>query len=360
MFIYQLRTMLVWVLFNQKTILETVSPVVSPFEKLNQKNRVGLLKTPEIWALARVESSLLKGARKYCEENGFTEIMVPHMTKATGACENIATMFEIDYFGQRGYMSQTGQLYLEVLTPFLKKVWFIIHSFRAEPDVDDRHLTEFPLIEIEFEGDMKQLMEHVQNLIYSMVKQVIVERKEEIDFFGIDKKYLEKFKPPYKRITYTWAIEHLGDGFKLNWGDDIRSKHERYLSALMGMEPFFLTHWPKVIKFFNMRENDENPKIVNSCDLILPLSGEAVGGAEREYRHEKLKERLLQSTMLKMLMERGGDIKDFEWYLNFYKEKNVGLHSGCGVGFNRVTQSVLGINDIRACTVFPMNRENIL
>jgi len=109
-----------------------------------------------------------------------------------------------------------------------------------------------------------------------------------------------------------------------------------------------------------MRENDENPNIVNSCDLILPLSGEAVGGAEREYRYEKLKERLEQSTMLKMLIANGGSIKNFDWYLNFYKERTAGLHSGCGVGFNRVTQSVLGANDIRACTVFPINRETIM
>ena len=349
-----------WVLFNQKTISETISPVVFHLEKLKQKNRIELLKTPEIQALAKIESSLLKGTRKYCEENRFTEIVVPHMTKATGACENIATMFEINYFGQKGYMSQTGQLYLEILTPLLKKVWCIIHSFRAEPDIDDRHLTEFPLIEIEFEGDIKQLMNHAQNLIYSMVRQVMIERKEETELFGISRKYLKKFKPPYKSITYTWAIDHLGNGFKLNWGDDIKNKHEKYLSALMGMEPFFLTHWPKAIKFFNMKENDENPNIVNSCDLILPFSGEAVGGAEREFRYEKLKERLEQSTMLKMLIANGGNIKDFEWYLNFYKERGVGLHSGCGVGFNRVTQSVLGINDIRASTVFPMNREMIM
>lgn len=345
-----------WVLIRPDLNSENSSIVFYP----KNRNRVELLGTPEIHALARIESSLLKGARKYCEENEFVEIVVPHLTKATGACENIATMFTLDYFGQKAYLSQTGQLYLEVLTPFLKKVWCIIHSCRAEPDVDERHLTEFPLIEIEFEGDMKELMKHIQYLIYSMTKQVLKERGEEIEFFGIERKHLKKFEPPYKRITYTKAIEILKNSFKLSWGDDIKSKHEKHLSRVLGMKPFFLTHWPKAIKFFNMRENDEDPCIVNSCDLILPFSGEAVGGAEREYRYERLRERLKQSLMLKMLMENGGSIHDFDWYLNFYKDKNVELHSGCGVGFNRVTQSVLGFNDIRACTVFPMNREFIL
>ncbi len=358
-----------WVVFTQeiqKTSSEILPQLATSVQSrilaLAQKNRIDLLKTPELQALAKIESCLMKGARKYCEDNSFIEIQVPHMTQATGACENIATMFEVNYFGKNVYLSQTGQLYLEVLTPFLKKVWCVIHSSRAEPDVDDRHLTEFPLIEIEFEGNLDQLTERAQNLIWAMIKQTKIEIKEELEFFEVDKNYINKFKPPYKKITYTKAIESLnrGDGFQLQWGDDIKSKHEKYLSQILGMQPFFLTHWPKEIKFFNMRENDENPRVVNSCDLILPFSGEAIGGAEREYRHEKLLERLKQSQMLQMLIEKGGSINDFDWYMNFYKENNVSLHSGCGIGFNRVTQSLLRFSDIRACTVFPLNRETIL
>jgi len=323
------------------------------------KERYKILNTPEIQALAKIESSLLKGARKYCEENRFVEIIVPHLTKATGACENIATMFKLNYFGQKAYLSQTGQLYLEIMTPFLKKVWCLIHSCRAEPEVDNRHLTEFPLIEIEFEGNLKELMHHIEGIIHSMVSKV-KKREEELEVFGIDKQYLKKFEPPYKRITYTQAIEILKGEFQKEWGDNIKSKHEKYLSKFLGMKPFFLTHWPKAIKFFNMRENDDNPDIVNSCDLILPFSGEAVGGAEREYKYEKLKRRLEESLMLKMLVERGGSIKDFEWYLDFHKNNSIDLHSGCGIGFNRVTQSVLKLDDIRASTVFPLNKEMIM
>ena len=108
-----------------------------------------------------------------------------------------------------------------------------------------------------------------------------------------------------------------------------------------------------------MKENEENPLIVNSADLPLLFSGEAVGAAEREYEYEKLKKRLLNSTMLKQLIEKGGSPKDFDWYLEFYK-KHGEPHSGCGIGLNRVTQFILGSNDIRTTTVFPLNRESIL
>jgi len=142
------------------------------------KNRHKLLPTAELNAVVKIEASLLKGARRYFEEHGFVEVIVPHLTRATGACENIATMFEVDYFGRRRYLSQTAQLYLEVLTPFLGKVWCIGPSFRAEPSVDERHLTEFPLIELEFAGNFRELLEHIEGVICSMVGCVLAERKK--------------------------------------------------------------------------------------------------------------------------------------------------------------------------------------
>jgi len=129
---------------------------------------------------------------------------------------------------------------------------------------------------------------------------------------------------------------------------------------MYGNQPLFITHFPKAIKFFNMRENDERSEIVNSTDLILPGSGEAVGAAEREYRYEKLKERLENSPMMKNLIKRGGSIEDFDWYLDCVKSNGIRVHSGCGIGLNRVTQFVLGTNDIRASTTFPLNSETIM
>jgi len=317
-----------------------------------------LLSTPYLHAVAKIEASLLKGARKYFDENGFVEVVVPHLTRATGACENIATMFELDYFGERAYLSQTAQLYLEALTPFLDKVWCVGPSFRAEPDVDSRHLTEFTLIELEFKGGFNELLEHIEGVILSMVKCVLNERMEELNLLGVDTQRLEALSRPFRRITYTEAVEQLSD-YGVNWGDDLKSRHERLLVEINGNQPLFVTHYPKAIKFFNMKENDENPSIVNSADLLLPFSGEAVGAAEREYEYEKLYERLINSTMLKQLIEKEGSLEDFAWYLEFYKEHGA-PHSGCGIGLNRVTQFILGSNDIRTTTVFPLNRESIL
>lgn len=324
----------------------------------NTKERQKLLPTREMHAVVKIESSLLKGTRKYFEENNFIEVVVPHLTKATGACENIATMFELDYFGQRVYLSQTGQLYLEVLTPFLEKVWYIGPSFRAEPLADERHLAEFTLIELEFAGNFEELLKHIEGTICSMINFALSEREQELRLLNVDVERLKRIKRPFQRITYTEAVGLLAE-YGVQWGDDLKSHHEKMLVQMHGNQPLFVTHFPKAIKFFNMRENDENPAVVNSADLLLPASGEAVGAAEREYRYEKLHERLINSMMFKQLVEKGGSIEDFRWYLEFYKEPRP-LHSGCGIGLNRVTQFVLGTSDIRATTAFPLNKESVL
>ena len=323
--------------------------------KAENKDRIKLLKTREMQAIVKIESAVLRGIRNYFEKEGFVEIVVPHITKVTGACENLSTLFELDYFGKRAYLSQTGQLFLEIMSPMHKKVWCTIHSFRAEPEVDNRHLTEFTLVEIEFLGDLNQLMEYEEEAIYSAIKEVS-KLEEELETLGISKDRLKIFRPPYKRITYSEAIEILKE-FNLRFGDDLKSKHERKLAEMFG--PLFIMHYPKEIKFFNMRENDEDPRIVNSVDLILPLAGEAAGGAEREFRYEKLIKRLRESSMFKMLLERGGSEKDFEWYLEFWKEHEGTLHSGCGIGISRVVQSIIGSNDIRVATPFVMNKNNL-
>lgn len=331
---------------------------VSVFEKLRQtRNRYELFSTAELQAVAKIEASLLKGARKYFDKNGFVEVVVPHLTRATGACENIATMFSLEYFGKQSYLSQTGQLYLETLTPFLKKVWCVGPSFRAEPEVDGRHLTEFTLIELEFNGNLSQLMKHIENVIFSMIREVLKERKEELALFKVEEETLLAVKPPFNKITYTEAIEDLAT-YGVAWGDDLKSYHEQSLVKIYGDKPLFITHYPKDIKFFNMKINSKEPHIVNSTDLIFPHSGEAVGAAEREYEYEALYERLKESNMLRQLVQRGGSISDFQWYLDFYRKYNM-PHAGCGIGLNRVTQFVLGTDDIRATTVFPLNRESL-
>lgn len=265
-------------------------------------------------------------------------------------------MFSVDFFGEKRYLAQTGQLYLEVLTPYLGKVWACGPSFRAEERVDGRHLCEFTLLELEFKGGFEELLNHIEGVITSMVESAL-EKKEELALLGSSTKLLEEVKRPFKRITYSHAVEKLKE-YGVQWGDDLKEFHEKKLVEIEGNRPLLVTHYPKKIKFFNMREDPSNNEQVLSADLLLPFSGEAVGAAEREYRYEKIYQRLAESSMLAMLRERGGKIEDFGWYLNFYKENQGVQHSGFGVGVNRVAQFVMCASDIRASTVWPVNRES--
>ncbi len=250
----------------------------SPLDALKQTdNRPAVLTSDEITAITRIEAAALRAARHYFEDNGFTEVTVPHITKVTGACENIDTLFEVDYFGESGYLVQTGQLYLEALIPKLGKVFCIGPSFRAEPDIDERHLTEFSLIEIEFPGDFEQLLVHIENIVHGMI-HAAAELKE-LEQLGVDAERLKAVRKPFVRITYTNAIKKLqGSGFAIEWGDDLKSIHEK---TLAGDQPLFITQYPEAIKFFNMRRAEDG--IVKSCDLILPFAGESTGAAESVY-----------------------------------------------------------------------------
>jgi asparaginyl-tRNA synthetase len=282
----------------------------------------------------------------------FKEVVVPHITKATGACENINTLFEVNYFGKEAYLSQTAQLYLESLIPWMNKVWCISPSFRAEPRVDNRHLTEFTLIELEFAGTFAELLEHIEGVVISMIKSVL----KKMTSRWLDRNRLRQVVAPFPRISYMEAVEELDREF----GHDITRAEEQMLVRKFGDAPLFITHYPKAMKFFNMIENEQNPELVDSADLIVPFGGEAVGAASREYRVHKLSQRLEMSQMLKQLIARGGTIKDFNWYIDVYKKYEMAPHAGCGIGLNRITQFILGVDDIRMCTAYPLNRETLI
>ena len=279
--------------------------------------------------------------------------------------------------GQPAYMSQTGQLYLEAFVPELDKVSCIGPSFRAETEVDARHLTEFTLLEIELQTDLGGLRNEIETIVGSMVNEVVETTGEELKYLGVDeKKIIESVKQPFEVMSYTEAVETLKKDYpSINWGDDLKSRHEGKLVELVGDKPLFITHFPEKIKFFNMRTNRDNEKIVNSMDLLLPYGGEAVGAAEREEDYVRLEKRLYNSDMVDLLIKRktsGGEWEGlsyneqkeeavglFQWYIDFVKENPV-KHAGCGIGGTRVMQFLLQCPDIRAATTYPMNKESIL
>lgn len=327
---------------------------------------------------AKLERQVIKSMRDWLEKAGFFEIYPPKIVRASGACENIDTLFEIGVGGNfywfnseiphRAYLSQTAQLYLESLVPYLEKVYSIGPSFRAEPRIDNRHLTEFTMVEIEFAGNFKKLLRYIEKIIFGVIKEILKlppKKKGELGLSEKAIKGLEKVKPVFPKITYAKAIKILG----LSFGSDISWENEQALIKKLGGQPIFITHFPNPIydhgkkieveKFFNMIPSSENQKYVLSADLILPFGGEAVGAAQRVHRLEELRWRLENSRMFKRLVEKGGGLEDFKWYFEKIKEKSV-PHSGCGFGVARILKFLSGKEDIKRAITFPSSRGNII
>jgi len=316
------------------------------FEELTQTaDRYKVFPSVALKTVALVEASLLRGARKYLDDNGYLEVSVPHVVSASGSCEIIETLLELQYFDRQAFLTQTAQLYLEALVPFLGgKLYTFGPSFRAESRVDSRHLVEFSLLELEFEGNFEKLLEVIEELFMSMIKEVLS--------LPINSKHLVRLNTPFKRFAYEEAINVLD----LEWGNDIYSADEQELLRINDNQPYFITHFPKERKYFNMRENDDDPRVVNSADFIVPYGGESVGAAEREHNPNILLKRLNESSMYINLVAKGGDPKSFDWYIKAYYDYPYKLHSGFGMGLNRVTKFVLQLDDIRQSTIYPVNR----
>ncbi|MBT3690088.1 hypothetical protein HOE31_01035 [bacterium] len=322
-------------------------------------------------------SEIIKAGRNSLEKRGFTEVIVPRIVRATGACENVNTLFEVsvdkdhEWFGSKAYLAQTGQLYLEALVPELKKVYCTGPSFRAEGTVDDRHLTEFMMMEIEFAGGFDQLLEEIEAFITGIAKQLLeVSKTKDI---GLSKETLERLErcpDVFPKVTYDEAIDLLKEkGESIEWGDDISSAREKLLIEHFDNQPVFITRYPdpmvdhgkeiEVEKFFNMLPDPSNPGRVLSSDLILPFGGESVGSAARVHIADEMVARLKNSKMFKRLLKMGGSIDDFSWYIDQLKKGSV-PHSGCGFGMARIIQWIMGTSDIKEAVTFPSNKANII
>ena len=328
---------------------------------------------------ARLEGFVLKEAEEFFRQQGFTPLFPPKIVRASGACENINTLFEVSvdkdhkWFDRNAYLSQTGQLYLEAMVPELKKVYCVGPSFRAEPKIDARHLTEFTMLEIEFAGDFEDLLSYEESLVHHVAKKVAdyPQAKEKFGLSDQDIKRLKKCPSKFRRFTYDQAIDKLKElGEDIEWGDDISSHREKLLLATVDNQPFFITHYPdpmypehqdiEVEKFFNMLPSKDSPGRVLSADLILPFGGEAVGAAARVHILDELVRRLKNSKMYKRLEKKGGDISDFEWYINHIKENGAVPHAGCGFGMSRILQYIGGKKDITDAVTFPANKGMII
>ncbi len=314
-----------------------------------------------------LRSNLLKTTRKWFENNSYLEISVPHITGATGSCEWFPNAMPVTMYNDLGqqaamFLRQTGQLYLEAFTVAHNRVFTIGPSFRQEKKVTDRHLCEFTLIE--FEGrdfELTGLMDNIESLIKAMYSIAQKDFMSELltNYVNI----------PFNRIKYADAVKLLNEnGYKIEYGDDMGSIEEHAICRILGQLPTFVTHYPSnpkpqeggVIKFFSMKRSD---KETLCCDLLLPMVGESVGGAVREGSSKLCKKQFEESYMYDHLVDAGVDPKQFSWYFEVL-EKGQGQSSGCGIGFERVVQSILATEEekvsIKAAIELPRSPEFLM
>ncbi|MEE9441419.1 MAG: amino acid--tRNA ligase-related protein [candidate division Zixibacteria bacterium] len=293
---------------------------------------------------SKLRSLLLRTAREWFVKHDFMEVQVPHITGATGSCEWFPNAMSVAMFDEGGdevemFLRQTGQLYLEAFTVAHNRVYTIGPSFRQERKVTGRHLCEFTLIEFESRDfQLDGLMDNIESLIKAMYTE-----GHKIYRNNTLKKYIDQ---PFNRVKYEKAVSLLqAKGHQIQFGDDFGSEEEELLCQILSGMPTFVTNYPAeprpkkggVIKFFSMKRKGSETLC---CDLLLPHAGESVGGAVREGDSEKCKKQFEESYMYDHLVARGVDPAQFSWYFEVLKQSE-GQSSGCGIGFERVVQSII-------------------
>ncbi|MBO7161695.1 MAG: asparagine--tRNA ligase [Clostridia bacterium] len=323
-------------------------------------------------AVFRVRSVAAQGIHKFFAENGFVYVHTPLIT--TSDCEGAGEMFRVttldasepprtedgkvdftqDFFGKPTSLTVSGQLNVECFAMAFANVYTFGPTFRAEKSNTQRHAAEFWMIEPEIAfADLEDDMDLAERMTKYVIAYVLENCPEEIEFFnkfvdtGLKARLTDLVNSDFKRITYTDAIKLLSESgnkfeFTPYWGCDLQTEHERYLTEKIFRKPVFVTDYPKEIKAFYMRLNDDG-KTVAACDCLVMGIGEIIGGSQREERLDLLEARI---------KELGLDPKDYDWYLDLRRYGGV-KHSGFGLGFERLVMYLTGISNIRDVLPFP-------
>ncbi len=328
-------------------------------------------------AVFRVRSMVAFAIHKFFQEKGFVYVHTPIITGSD--CEGAGEMFRVttldihnlpkdeqgsidfskDFFGKEANLTVSGQLNVETYCMAFRNVYTFGPTFRAENSNTARHAAEFWMIEPEIAfGDLIDDMELAEEMIKYIINYVLENAPEEMQFFNsfIDKALLDRLNnivsSEFARVTYTEAIEILqkcGEKFEypIEWGKDLQTEHERYLTEKVYNKPVFVINYPKEIKAFYMRMNEDN-KTVAAMDLLVPGIGEIIGGSQREERLEVLEKRMDELGLCK---------EDYWWYLDLRKYGGA-VHSGYGLGFERMIMYVTGMSNIRDVVPFPRTVKN--
>lgn len=322
------------------------------------------------YAMFRLRSVLSMAIHTFFQERGFVYVHTPEITgnDAEGAGEvfTVTTRsdgkYEEDFFQKHAQLTVSGQLHVEPFALTYRNVYTFGPTFRAENSNTTRHASEFWMIEPELAfADLSDDMDCIEEMIKYCINYCLEHASEEMAFFEkmIDHDCIERIKKVanshFKRMTYTEAIEHLKeakDQFEnqdIYWGMDLQSEHERYICEKIVNGPVFLTDYPKEIKAFYMRLNEDG-KTVAACDLLVPYVGELVGGSQREERYDVLVERM---------KELGMELDGLQWYLDLRRFGGC-KHSGFGLGFDRMLMYLSGVQNIRDVQPYPRTPRNLI
>lgn len=363
---------------DEVQIIGPCNPEVYPLQKKRHSfeflRSIGHLRprTNTIGAVSRVRNAMAFATHRFFQERGFLYLTAPIITGSD--CEGAGQMFRVttldlnsppktpegkidytkDFFGRPTYLTVSGQLNGEAYASALSDVYTFGPTFRAENSNTARHLAEFWMIEPEMAfADINDDMDCAENYLKYVFEYVLQNCKEDMQFFdkyvshGVIERLQHIVDTPFERTTYTYAVRVLEKANKpfeypIKWGVDLQSEHERYLTEEFFSKPVIVTDYPKEIKAFYMRANDDN-KTVAAMDVLVPKVGEIIGGSQREDRIDYL-ERKMRTMGLPM--------EDYWWYLELRKYGSV-PHAGFGAGFERLIRFVTGMENIRDVIPFP-------
>lgn len=328
-------------------------------------------------AVFRIRSVAAFAIHKFFNDRNFVYIHTPIIT--SNDCEGAGEMFQVttldldrvassgkvdydkDFFGKKVALTVSGQLHEECLTHAFGKTYTFGPTFRAENSNTSRHAAEFWMMEPEIcFCDLEELMDNEEEMIKYVIRYVMKECADELEFLnkfvdtGLIARLTNIVENDFVRLDYTEAIKILEKvkdrfTFPVKWGIDLQSEHERYITEEVYGKPVFLKNYPKDIKAFYMRQNDDG-KTVAAVDLLVPGIGELIGGSQREERLDKLTARM---------QELGLSEKDYAWYLDT-RRYGTNVHSGYGLGFERLIMYLTGISNIRDVEIFPRTVGSII
>ncbi len=300
-------------------------------------------------AVLRVRSEVSQAIRDFFYEREFTLIDSPILTPA--ACEGTSTLFETDYFGEKAYLSQSGQLYLEPAAAAFGKVYCFGPTFRAEKSKTRRHLTEFWMVEPEVAFlELPGLEKLAEDFVSYLVARALDRCKEDLKRLERDTSGLEKATTPFPRITYREAVDKLAArGLPVKFGDDLGGDEETEISKEFD-RPVMITRYPAAIKSFYMQPDPLDPEVVLGLDMIAPEGyGEIIGGSQRIHDHDLL---------LRRIQENNLPVEAYQWYLDVRKYGTF-PHSGFGMGVERTVAWICGIHHLREAIPYPRTLNRI-